>query len=61
MAERPTVYVDADACPVKPEVVHVAERYELPVTFVANGGLRPSRDPMIRNVFVSGNLDAADD
>ncbi len=61
MAERPTVFVDADACPVKPEVVRVAERYELPVTFVANGGLRPSRDPMIRNVVVSGNLDAADD
>lgn len=61
MAERPTVFVDADACPVKPEVVRVAERYDFPVTFVANGGLRPSRDPMIRNVIVSDGLDAADD
>lgn len=57
----PSIYVDADACPVKAEVVKVAERHGLPVTFVANGGLRPSRDPMIRNVVVSGSFDAADD
>ncbi len=55
------IYVDADACPVKPEILKVAERYELEVTFVANSGLRPSRDPMIRNVIVSGAFDAADD
>ncbi len=57
----PTIYVDADACPVKDEVVKVAERHGLAVTFVSNGGLRPSRDPMIRNVVVSGKFDAADD
>jgi uncharacterized protein YaiI (UPF0178 family) len=57
----PAVYVDADACPVKAEVVKVAERFGVPVTFVANGGLRPSRDPMIRNVVVSKGADAADD
>jgi uncharacterized protein YaiI (UPF0178 family) len=57
----PHIYVDADACPVKDEVVKVAERHGLVVTFVANGGLRPSRDPMIRNVVVSGKFDAADD
>lgn len=55
------IFVDADACPVKDEVVRVAERHGLPVTFVANGGLRPSRDPMIRNIVVSGKFDAADD
>ncbi|MEO2038945.1 MAG: YaiI/YqxD family protein [Martelella sp.] len=55
------IYVDADACPVKPEVIKVAERHGLPVTFVANTGLRPSRDPMIKNVIVSGAFDAADD
>src|SRR4051795_11528059 len=38
-----------------------AERPGLPVTFVSNGGLRPSRDPMIRNVVVSKGADAADD
>ncbi len=57
----PQIYVDADACPVKDEVVKVAERHGLIVTFVSNGGLRPSRDPMIRNVVVSKGADAADD
>ncbi|MFD1326812.1 YaiI/YqxD family protein [Mycoplana ramosa] len=55
------IYVDADACPVKPEILKVAERHGLEVTFVANSGLRPSRDPMVRNVIVSGSFDAADD
>lgn len=57
----PSILVDADACPVKDEVVKVAERLGLAVTFVSNGGLRPSRDPMIRNVVVSKGADAADD
>jgi uncharacterized protein YaiI (UPF0178 family) len=55
------IYVDADACPVKPEVLKVAERHDLEVTFVANSGLRPSRDPMVHNIIVSGAFDAADD
>jgi uncharacterized protein YaiI (UPF0178 family) len=55
------IYVDADACPVKPEILRVAERHGLEVTFVANSGLRPSRDPMVKNVIVSGAFDAADD
>lgn len=58
---KPVIYVDADACPVKEEIVKVAERHGLVVTFVANGGLRPSRDPMIRHVVVSNAADAADD
>jgi uncharacterized protein YaiI (UPF0178 family) len=57
----PQIYVDADACPVKEEVTRVAERHGLPVTFVANGGLRPSRDPMVRHVVVPKGADAADD
>ncbi|MFC3164154.1 YaiI/YqxD family protein [Ciceribacter thiooxidans] len=57
----PEIYVDADACPVKAEILKVAERHALPVTFVANSGLRPSRDPMVKNVIVSGAFDAADD
>jgi uncharacterized protein YaiI (UPF0178 family) len=61
VSAQPTIYVDADACPVKDEVVRVAERHGLVVTFVSNGGLRPSRDPMIRNVVVSKGADAADD
>ncbi|MGE0500012.1 MAG: YaiI/YqxD family protein [Rhizobiaceae bacterium] len=61
MTTAPAILVDADACPVKDEVVKVAERHGLVVTFVSNGGLRPSRDPMIRNVVVSKGADAADD
>ncbi len=57
----PQILVDADACPVKDEAVRVAERLGLVVTFVSNGGLRPSRDPMIRNVVVPKSADAADD
>ena len=56
-----TIYVDADACPVKDEVLKVAERHGLPVVFVANSGLRPSRDPMVKMIIVSGKFDAADD
>lgn len=55
------IYVDADACPVKAEILRVAERHGLQVTFVANSGLRASRDPMVTNVIVSAGFDAADD
>lgn len=41
--------------------MRVAERHGLPVVFVSNGGLRPSRDPMVRHVVVPGKADAADD
>ena len=57
----PQILVDADACPVKDEVLRVAKRHGLVVTFVANFGLRPSRDPMIRSVMVPQGADAADD
>lgn len=59
-APVPTIYVDADACPVKPEVLKVAERHGLKTVFVANSGLRPSRDPMVVNVIVGAGFDAAD-
>lgn len=55
------ILVDADACPVKDEVVRVAGRHGVNVVFVANFGLRPSRDPLIRNVVVPQGADAADD
>ena len=55
------IYVDADACPVKDEVAKVAERHAIVVTYVSNGGLRPSRNPMLRNVVVPHGADAADD
>lgn len=55
------LYIDADACPVKDEAIRVAARHQLVVTFVANSGARPTRDPMIRYVTVPAGPDAADD
>ena len=57
----PTIFVDADACPVKDEAMRVAERLGLVATFISNGGVRPSRDPMVRVVVVASGADAADD
>lgn len=54
------IYVDGDACPVKDEIIRVAERYAVPVVIVSNGGLRPSRDPMIQHVIVPHGADEAD-
>ena len=58
---EPTIFVDADACPVKDEARKVAERLGLIITFVSNGGIRPSRDPLVRVVVVPAGADAADD
>ncbi|MEM7290365.1 MAG: YaiI/YqxD family protein [Pseudomonadota bacterium] len=55
------MYVDADACPVKDEITRVAERHNLQVILVADGGLRPSRHDLVRNHIVAQGADAADD
>jgi uncharacterized protein len=61
METAPHLYVDADACPVKPEVAKVAERHGLAVTFVANAWLQLPRAPQVRMQVVTGAFDAADD
>ncbi len=61
MSQQPVIYVDADACPVKAEVLKIAGRAGVVSTFVANSGLRPSRDPLIVNVVVPQGADVADD
>ncbi len=55
-----TIYVDADACPVKDEVYKVARRYGLQVAVVANAPLRVPADPLIELVVRPG-FGAADD
>ena len=55
------IFVDADACPVKQEVERVANRHELIVYMVSNGGIRPSAHPRFRHVTVADGADAADD
>ncbi|MBL94527.1 MAG: hypothetical protein CFH06_01103 [Alphaproteobacteria bacterium MarineAlpha3_Bin5] len=54
------IFVDADACPVKNEIFRVAERHQLRVLVVSNGGLRPSQHPLVETVIVPGVPDAAD-
>lgn len=55
------IYVDADACPVRKEVEKVAQRHDLKTIMVCDGGIRPSRDPMVKIVIVAAGADAADD
>ncbi|MEW5962347.1 MAG: YaiI/YqxD family protein [Pseudomonadota bacterium] len=54
------IYVDADACPVKEEVVRVATRHAIPVVFVANSWMRLPESPLVERVVVSDGPDAAD-
>ena len=55
-----TLYVDADACPVKEECVRASERHRVQVKLVCNGGLRPSAHPLVEVVFVTEGPDEAD-
>lgn len=55
-----TIYVDADACPVKAEIERVGTRYRVPMIMVCNGGLRPSANPLIETKIVASGLDEAD-
>jgi uncharacterized protein YaiI (UPF0178 family) len=54
------IYVDADACPVKDEAERVATRHGLRLALVSNGGLRPSRNPLVDTVIVPEGPDVAD-
>ena len=54
------IYVDADACPVKDEVERVGTRHGLRIFVVSNGGLRPSRNPLVETVIVPDGPDVAD-
>ena len=55
-----TLYIDADACPVKDEAVRVAERHGLTIHFVSNAYMRLPEGPLIKRVVVSEGPDAAD-
>lgn len=63
MPVNPTIYLDADACPVKDQVYKVAARYEMPLIVVANSPLRiPDMAGLhARMMVVPGAMDAADD
>lgn len=55
-----SIYVDADACPVKAEVEKVGTRHGVRMFIVSNGGLRPSQNPLVETVIVPDGPDIAD-
>jgi uncharacterized protein YaiI (UPF0178 family) len=56
-----TIYVDADACPVKHEIYRVAARHGLKTVIVSNSPIAVPRDPLIERVVVAAGMDKADD
>ena len=56
----PTIYIDADACPVKAEAEQIATRRLLRLVVVSNGGIRPSPNPLVDLVVVAEGPDVAD-
>lgn len=57
----PRILVDADACPVRGEILSVAERHHLEVYLVSNRGFRVTDRERVHNILVGEGLDAADD
>jgi uncharacterized protein YaiI (UPF0178 family) len=55
-----TIYVDADACPVKNEVYRVAGRHAIKVIVVSNSPIAVPRDPLVERMVVPAGLDEAD-
>ena len=55
-----TLFIDADACPVKAEAEKVATRHRIAMKLVSNGGLRLSQNPLVETVIVSEGPDIAD-
>jgi uncharacterized protein len=56
-----TIYVDADACPVKQETYRVAERHGVRVVVVSNSPIAVPREPLIERAVVAAGMDKADD
>jgi uncharacterized protein YaiI (UPF0178 family) len=54
------IYVDADACPVKDEVIKVSNRHSIVVNMVSDGGIRPYLSPHVILIIVEQGIDAAD-
>lgn len=58
---KPTLFIDADACPVKDEAYKVAARYGVKTFVVANAFMQVPATPMIERVIVDAGPDIADD
>lgn len=56
-----TIYIDADACPVKDETYKVAERYGLKTFVVSNSFIQIPKSILIERMIVDAGPDVADD
>jgi hypothetical protein len=57
---KPTIFIDADACPVKSEAEQIVTRHQLSLVIVSNGGIRPLLNPLVQLVVVGEGPDVAD-
>lgn len=55
------IYIDADACPVKDEVMRVGGRHKFQMHFVSNAWMRLDDSPLVSRVIVPEGPDEADD
>jgi len=56
-----TLFIDADACPVKEECYRVARRYQWKTIVAANAGMRVPNDPLVELVVIAESFNAVDD
>lgn len=57
----PEIYIDGDACPVKHEILRVAERHGLRVHLVSGAYLHMPNYPLLNRIVAGDKFDAADD
>ncbi|WP_147532389.1 YaiI/YqxD family protein [Bacillus marasmi] len=55
-----TIFVDADSCPVKQELLYIANQFEIPVVFVASYAHMSIHPPEERWIYVDNEKEAAD-
>lgn len=60
MNEKIKIYIDADACPVKDEILKIAYRHQIPTFMVSNQWMRMEVGPLVQKIVVSEGADEAD-
>lgn len=62
MSDLPHVWVDADSCPVKEEIIAISKRFKLNLTFVSNSEIKSLKGRQgITNLLSGEGFDAVDD
>ena len=61
MSDLPVVWVDADACPFKEEIISIAKSFKLNINFVSNTPIKSlSGRKGIENLVTTADFDAVD-